>query len=59
MNKLAYDMAEMAAIHNDDQISNALSRVSQKLERLGSPFSSKLSDLDKTVIKYYLASINK
>ena len=50
---LSHGMSEMAASHKNDMISNALSRVSQKLESLGTPFARKLTEEDKAVIVYY------
>jgi len=50
---VAYGMSEMAATYPNDMISNALARVSRKLERYGTPFAEPLDDLDKDVIRFY------
>jgi len=54
---LAIGMADLAAKHPNDTISNALSRVSQKLENHGAPFAEKLTDVDKQVIAFYMSSV--
>lgn len=50
---LAFGMAEMASVYPNHEISNALSRVAQKLESFGAPFAQSLSALDKQVIAFY------
>jgi hypothetical protein len=48
-------MSAMAATHPNDTISNALARVSRKIESLGtSKFAPKLDDIDMAVVQYYL-----
>jgi hypothetical protein len=50
-------MSDMAATHKNDMISNALARVSRKIESLGtSRFAPELDDLDYAVVKYYLSN---
>lgn len=46
-------MAEMAAKYPNHIISNALSRVSQKLESFGTLFSQTLTKVDKDTIRFY------
>lgn len=50
---LSHGMSEMAAIHKNDMIANALARVSQKIESFGTPFAPPLTEEDKAVIVYY------
>lgn len=52
---MSYGMSNMAATHKDDRISNALARVSQKLESYGKAFASELTEQDFQVIHYYRA----
>lgn len=57
---LCEGMSAMAATHPNDTISNALSRVSRKIESLGaSKFSPKLDKIDMDIIQYYLKMRNK
>lgn len=50
---VSHGMSEMAAKHKNDVIANALARVSQKIDSLGTPFAKKLTDEDMKVIAYY------
>ena len=50
---MSHGMSNMAAKHKDDMISNALARVSQKLESYGKSFAPTLTDEDFKVIQYY------
>lgn len=50
---MSYGMSNMAATHKDDMISNALARVSQKLESYGKAFAPTLTNEDFKVIQYY------
>lgn len=53
-------MSEMAAKHPNDTISNALARVSRKIESIGSTkFAPKLDKTDISVINYYIAESKK
>lgn len=57
---LCEGMSEMAATYPDDTISNALARVSRKLESVGtSKFAPELDELDKQVIRFYLSKKGK
>ena len=48
-------MSRMAAKYPNDVISNALARVSHKLESVGtSKFAPTITDLDMQVIKFYI-----
>lgn len=59
LHALCEGMAAMAAKHPNDQIANALSRVSRKIESLGvTKFAPKLTELDEKVISYYLLHRN-
>ena len=50
-------MSEMAATYPNDMISNALARVSRKIESIGSSkFAPKLDDTDLAVVRFYLAN---
>lgn len=50
-------MSEMAAKHPNDKISNALARVSHKIESIGtSKFAPKLDEMDFKVIQFYLSA---
>jgi hypothetical protein len=54
---LCEGMSEMAAKHPNDTISNALARVSRKIEFIGSSkFAPKLDELDIKVVQFYLSS---
>lgn len=53
---LAFNLADMAANYPNHEISNALSRVSQKLESYGEPFAQKLTTLDKKIISFYYSN---
>lgn len=55
---LAFGMAEMASTYPNHDISNALSRVSQKLESFGAPFAPQLTEIDKQVIAFYNSKVN-
>jgi hypothetical protein len=51
---LCEGMSAMAATHPNDTISNALARVSRKLESHGtSKFAPELTAIDMQVIQYY------
>jgi hypothetical protein len=55
--EIAYGMSEMARTHKNDVIANNLARVSEKVAGLGASWSGKpLTDVDRVVIKYYLAN---
>jgi hypothetical protein len=55
--EIAYGMSEMARTHRNDVIANNLARVSEKVAAIGAAWAGKpLTDIDKTVIKYYLAN---
>jgi hypothetical protein len=50
-------MSNMAATHPNDTISNALARVSRKIESIGtSKFAPELDDLDMKVVQFYLTN---
>lgn len=54
---LCEGMSAMAAKHPNDKISNALARVSRKIEFIGtSKFAPKLDKLDYTIIQYYMSN---
>lgn len=54
---LCEGMSEMAAKHPNDVISNALARVSRKIEYIGtSKFAPQLDELDMKVVQFYLSS---
>lgn len=49
-------MSKLAATHPNDKISNALARVSHKIESIGtSKFAPKLDETDIAVIRFYLS----
>lgn len=55
--KLCEGMSNMAADHKNDTISNALARVSRKIESIGTTkFAPVLTDVDMKVVKFYLAN---
>jgi hypothetical protein len=55
--KIAYGMSEMARTHKNDMIANNLARVSEKVAAIGAAWAGEpLTDVDKLVIKYYLAN---
>jgi hypothetical protein len=55
--KIAYGMSEMARTHKNDMIANNLARVSEKVAAIGASWAGEpLTDVDKLVIKYYLAN---
>lgn len=57
--KLCEGMSDMAADHRNDTIANALARVSRKIESIGTTkFAPVLTEVDKKVIKFYLANKN-
>ena len=48
-------MSNMAATHSNDKISNALARVSRKIEAIGtSKFAPELDAIDMKVVQFYL-----
>jgi hypothetical protein len=50
-------MSEMAATHPNDKISNALARVSRKIESIGtSKFAPELDELDMKIVQFYLVN---
>ena len=54
---LCEGMSEMAAKHPNDTISNALARVSRKIESVGtSKFAPTIDSRDMQVINFYLAN---
>lgn len=54
---LCEGMSDMAAKHPNDQISNALARVSRKIESIGTTkFAPELDAIDMNVIQFYLAN---
>jgi hypothetical protein len=57
--ELVTGMSDMAASCKNDAISNALSRVSSKIETLGDLFSTNLTDTDMIVVKYYFSELQK
>lgn len=49
-------MSEMAATYPNDRISNALARVSRKIESMGtSKFAPKLDEIDLKIVQFYLS----
>jgi hypothetical protein len=55
--KICEGMSAMAATHTNDHISNALARVSRKIESIGTTkFAPVLDDIDMQVIRFYLSS---
>lgn len=58
--KLCEGMSAMAATHSNDQISNALARVSRKIESIGTTkFAPTLDKTDIEIIKFYHATVTK
>lgn len=54
--KICEGMSNMAASHKNDTISNALARVSRKIESVGTTkFAPALTDIDMKVIRFYLS----
>ncbi len=54
---LCEGMSDMAAKHPNDQIANALARVSRKIESIGTTkFAPELDAIDMNVIQFYLAN---
>ena len=54
--KICEGMSTMAATHKNDTISNALARVSRKIESIGTTkFAPVLTDVDMKVIRFYLS----
>lgn len=52
---LCEGMSEMAATYPNDIISNALARVSRKIEFIGtSKFAPKLDETDMNIVRFYL-----
>lgn len=50
-------MSQMARIYPNDIISNALARVSRKLESIGTTkFAPALTESDKQVIRFYVVN---
>jgi hypothetical protein len=57
ISRLSVGMSEMARVHPNDTIANALARVSWKLESIGTTkFAPSLDNLDKQIIKFYHAN---
>lgn len=55
--KICEGMSTMAATHGNDTISNALARVSRKIESIGTTkFAPVLTETDMKVIRFYLAN---
>ena len=55
--KICEGMSTMAASHKNDTISNALARVSRKIESIGTTkFAPVLTETDMKVIRFYLAN---
>jgi hypothetical protein len=55
--KICEGMSAMAATHTNDEIANALARVSRKIESMGTTkFAPTLSKVDLQVIRFYMAS---
>jgi hypothetical protein len=55
--KICEGMSAMAATHANDEISNALARVSRKIESMGTTkFAPTLSEVDLQVVRFYMAS---
>lgn len=55
--KICEGMSAMAKTHPNDQISNALARVSRKIESIGTTkFAPTLTALDIKIINYYLSN---
>jgi predicted HTH transcriptional regulator len=50
---LSIGIAEMAASHKNDTISNELNRVSAQIEKYGIGFARIMTDADKALIRYY------
>jgi hypothetical protein len=51
-------MSEMAATYPNDIISNALARVSRKIESIGtSKFAPNLDDTDMKIVQFYLLNM--
>lgn len=57
ISRLSVGMSEMARIHPNDTIANALASVSRKLESIGTTkFAPDLNALDKQIIRFYHAN---
>ena len=55
--KICEGMSNMAASHSNDTISNALARVSRKIESIGTTkFAPVLTETDMKVVRFYLAN---
>ena len=55
--KICEGMSTMAASHRNDTISNALARVSRKIESIGTTkFAPVLTETDMQVVRFYLAN---
>lgn len=55
--KICEGMSAMAASHPNDQISNALARVSRKIESMGTTkFAPKLDETDLAVVRFYMST---
>lgn len=55
--KICEGMSTMAARHKNDTISNALARVSRKIESIGTTkFAPVLTEIDMKVVRFYLAN---
>ena len=58
--KICDGMSTMAETYPNDQVANALARVSRKIESFGSTkFAPKLDDKDIAVIRFYLSQTQK
>jgi hypothetical protein len=54
---LCEGMSEMAAKHPNDKISNALARVSRKIESIGTTkFAPSLTEVEMNIVRYYMAN---
>lgn len=54
---LCEGMSEMAAKHPNDKISNALARVSRKIEFIGtSKFANDLDEIDMKIVQFYMSN---
>lgn len=51
---LSYKLAEASATHPNDVISNALSRLSDKVDKHGDAFYKKLSKTERQLLEYFL-----
>lgn len=51
---LSYELSDFAAKHPNDLISNALSRLSQKVDKYGDTFYTNLNETEKKVLSYFM-----